>query len=183
LGHFHFRGSQWHPGSGGQSVSGYVIPEQPTHYLNILHASWPAGLVLGGFAGAFLGENLKWGWKAQLALFLIPTVGYGLIFLGQHMPKSEASQKGLTFGEMFKDVGLLGALVICFLLSLFFSNALGLKTVVSYGLAGALLIAVGVLTRFSIGAWLLLYCLLLTSLVGAVELGRMVGFKTLPVTF
>src|SRR5213593_2522493 len=48
-----------------------------THYLNILHASWPAGLVLGGAANAFLGQTLKWSWKAQLALFLVPTVGYG----------------------------------------------------------------------------------------------------------
>jgi MFS family permease len=148
-----------------------LFPGNRTHYLNILHASWPAGLVIGGFAGAFLGETLKWSWKAQLALFLIPTVGYGLIFLGQHMPKSEASQKGLTFGEMFKDVGILGALVICFLLALFFSGALGLPTAVSYGLAGALLIAVGVLTGFSIGAWLLFALFIAHLLVGAVELG------------
>src|SRR6185436_5223568 len=148
-----------------------LFPNNRTHYLNILHASWPAGLVIGGFAGAFLGETLKWSWKAQLALFLIPTIGYGLIFLGQHMPKSEASQKGLTFGEMFKDVGILGALVICFLLALFFSGALGLPTAVSYGIAGALLIAVGVLTNFSIGAFLLFALFIAHLLVGAVELG------------
>src|SRR5881394_4097856 len=71
-----------------------LFPHNRTHYLNILHASWPAGLVLGGFAGALLGGS--WPWKAQLALFLIPTVGYGLMFLGQHMPKSEASEKGLS---------------------------------------------------------------------------------------
>src|SRR5213593_2608501 len=51
-----------------------LFPNNRTHYLNILHASWPAGLVLGGFAGALLGGS--WSWKAQLALFLIPTVIY-----------------------------------------------------------------------------------------------------------
>src|SRR6476646_7088968 len=85
-----------------------LFPHNRTHYLNILHASWPAGLVIGGFAGAFLGETLQWHWKSQLALFLVPTVVYGLIFLGQHMPKSEASQKGLSLGQMFGDVGILG---------------------------------------------------------------------------
>src|SRR5438093_447985 len=50
-----------------------LFPSNRTHFLNILHASWPAGLVLGGFAGALLGETLKWHWKAQLALFLVPT--------------------------------------------------------------------------------------------------------------
>lgn len=28
-----------------------LFPENRTHYLNILHASWPAGLVLGGLVG------------------------------------------------------------------------------------------------------------------------------------
>src|SRR5438445_3812553 len=88
-----------------------LFPNNRTHYLNILHASWPAGLVLGGFAGALLGGS--WSWKAQLALFLIPTVVYGLMFFGQKMPKSEASVKGLSLGEMMKDVGLLGAAVVC----------------------------------------------------------------------
>jgi MFS family permease len=148
-----------------------LFPDNRTHYLNILHASWPAGLVLGGFAGAFLGETLQWHWKSQLALFLVPTVVYGLIFLGQHMPKSEASQKGLTLGQMFNDVGMLGGLIVCFLLALFFSNALGLSNGVSYGLSGVLLIFIGVITRFSIGSWLLFVLFVAHTLVGAVELG------------
>jgi MFS family permease len=148
-----------------------LFPNNRTHFLNILHASWPAGLVLGGFVGWLLGEGLKWHWKAQLALFLVPTALYGLMFLGQHMPKSEASQKGLSFAEMFKDVGILGALVICFLLALFFSGALGLSTTVAYALSGALLIAVAIMTRFSLGAWLLFALFVAHLLVGAVELG------------
>src|SRR6266581_4108798 len=148
-----------------------LFPNNRTHFLNILHASWPAGLVLGGVVGWVLGEGLKWHWKAQLALFLVPTAGYGLMFLGQHMPKSEASQKGLSFGEMFKDVGISGALVVCFLLVLFFNNALGLKAPVSCGIAGVLLIIVAVMTRFSFGAWLLFALFVAHLLVGAVELG------------
>src|SRR5690606_35223971 len=35
-----------------------LFPHNRTHYLNILHASWPAGLVLGGAIGWFLGEKL-----------------------------------------------------------------------------------------------------------------------------
>jgi len=148
-----------------------LFPNNRTHYLNILHASWPAGLVLGGCVGWVLGEGLHWHWKTQLALFLVPTALYGLIFLGQHMPKSEASQKGLSFGEMFKDVGILGALVVCFLLALFFNNALGISSTVSIGMAGVLLVIVAVMTRFSIGAWLLFVLFIAHLLVGAVELG------------
>jgi hypothetical protein len=122
--------------------------------------------------GWYLGEGAgAWSWKMQLGLFLVPTAIYGLMFLGQHMPKSEASQKGLSMREMFKDVGILGALVVCFLLALFFSNALGLPTAVSYIIAGALLITVAVMTGFSWGAWLLFILFVTHALVGAVELG------------
>lgn len=148
-----------------------LFPNNRTHYLNILHASWPAGLVLGGAIGWFLGEGMKWDWKLQLGLFLLPTLVYGVMFLGQHMPKSEASEKGLSLGEMFKDVGILGALVVCFLLALFFNGALGIPQGAAYVLAGGLLIAVSVLTRFSMGSVLLFVLFVTHALIGAVELG------------
>ncbi len=148
-----------------------LFPHNRTHYLNILHASWPAGLVIGSFASWLFGDGMHWGWKSQLALFLIPTAAYGLMFFGQKFPKSEASQKGLKLGEMFKDVGILGALVICFLLAMFFSGPLGLPQAVGYGLSGVLLLVVAVITRFSLGAWLLFVLFITHALIGAVELG------------
>src|SRR5215212_2913621 len=101
-----------------------LFPNNRTHYLNILHASWPAGLVIGSALGWLLDDKLQWSWQVQLSLYLIPVVGYGIMFFGQHMPKSEASAKGLSLGEMFKDVGMLGAVIVCFLLALFFSGVL-----------------------------------------------------------
>ena len=165
-----------------------LFPQNRTHYLNILHASWPAGLVLGGAANAFLGQTLKWGWKAQLALFLIPTAIYGLMFLGQHFPKSEASQKGLKLGEMLKDVGIIGAAVVAFLVGLFIKDGLG---PLLNGLTGSeffgstskpwlyVSIAIGLgvwlmfsnLSHWAIGAWLLFGLFVAHALVGAVELG------------
>jgi MFS family permease len=150
-----------------------IFPENRTHYLNILHASWPAGLVVGGLAGAWLGDKdgMNWGWKMQLGLYLIPVAIYGLMFFGQEMPKSEASKKGLSLGEMFKDVGILGGLVVCYLLALFFQNSLSLPPAAGYGIAGALLVVIGLMTGFSIGAWLLFALFIAHALVGAVELG------------
>jgi MFS family permease len=163
-----------------------LFPSNRTHYLNILHASWPAGLVVGGLIGWILGDGMGVSWKIQLGLFLVPTVLYGLAFMGQHFPKSEASQKGLSVGEMMRDVGILGALVACFLVGLFFKDQLGsilvfftqnsfftsgTWSVLSWAVALGLLLVVGVKTNFAIGSILLFVLFIAHLLVGAVELG------------
>lgn len=156
-----------------------LFPHNRTHYLNILHASWPLGLIFGGIVGWILDDQLQVHWKIQLALYLVPTVAYGFMFLGQRMPRSEASAKGLSLAEMFKDVGLLGGAVAAFLLSLFFSWALvltgaldeGTARWVGYGIGAALLVVVGRLTGFALGSPLLFVLFLVHALVGAVELG------------
>ncbi len=148
-----------------------LFPKNRAHYLNILHASWPLGMVLGALVGWILDDKMQVGWKIQLSLYLLPTLGYGLMFLGQKFPKSEASEKGASIGEMLKDVGLVGALVVCYLLSIFFSTNLGLPQWAAYGISGALMVAVGVLTKFSVGSFLLFGLFIAHLLVGAVELG------------
>lgn len=153
-----------------------LFPTQRTHYLNILHASWPAGLVLGSAMGWVLDDAVGMYWKWQLALFLIPTVVYGIMFLGQSFPQSEASEKGLSLGEMFQEIGLLGGAVACYLLALFFGGVLepfagANASYVGYGIGLVLLVAVGVLTKFSIGSVLLFILFIAHALVGAVELG------------
>ena len=148
-----------------------LFPNKRTHYLNILHAAWPAGLAIGSVFGWILDDKMHIGWRVQVAIFLVPTVLYGLLFLGQKAPKSEASEKGIPVSEMFKDVGILGALVVCYLLSVFFSSAVGLSPGVSYAISGVLLIIVAVMTKFSIGSLLLFVLFVTHAMVGVVELG------------
>ena len=153
-----------------------VFPNNRTHYLNILHASWPAGMVLGTVAGWYLDDKLHLDWKYQLALYLVPTVIYALMFLGQKFPKSEAAAKGASFVDMFRDVGILGAAVACFLLALFFGDIIKdfvpeHAATIGYALGGGLLLAVAFMTRFSIGSLLLFILFVTHALVGAVELG------------
>ena len=163
-----------------------LFPHNRTHYLNILHASWPAGLVIGGLIGWILGEGMNVSWKIQLGLFLVPTVLYGIAFFGQPFPKSEASEKGLSVGDMLKEVGVLGALVACALLGLFFKEQLGgilafftgsafftssLWSTFCWGFAAVLLLLVGLKTNFSVGSLLLFVLFITHAMVGAVELG------------
>ena len=90
-----------------------LFPKQQTHYLNILHAGWPAGLVLGSVASAIMASrsddagnvvSQAIDWKIQMSLFLIPVILYGVMIIGQKFPKSSASAAGVTLGQMFKTV-------------------------------------------------------------------------------
>ena len=155
-----------------------IFPQNRTHYLNILHASWPAGMILGTAAGWLLDDILQWPWKYQLALYLVPTVLYALMFFGQKFPKSEAAAKGASFVEMFKSVGILGSIVACYLLALFFGDIFkgtpliaDYSAYIGYGIGGALLIAIAVMTKFSIGSFMLFVLFVTHAMVGAVELG------------
>jgi len=147
-----------------------IFPQQRTHYLNILHASWPLGMVVGALASYVLGSVMGLGWKGQLAFYLVPTVAYAVMFMGQSFPKSEAAAKGASFADMLKDVGLLGAAVALYLVSVFLGGVFNNPNV-GWAVGGVLLIATGVLTRFSIGSLLLFVLFITHALVGAVELG------------
>lgn len=157
-----------------------LFPENRTHYLNILHASWPLGMILGGMVGWFLGSgDSALGWKTQLAFYLIPTVIYGVMFMGQKFPKSEASEKGLKMGDMLKDVGLLGGFVVSFMLYLFFKGFLSpffaddssIPLVLALAIGLGTLFWIGKVTSFAIGHWLIFVLFITHGLVGAVELG------------
>src|SRR5690606_17738786 len=77
----------------------------------------------GGLIHTFMKDSFSWKW--QLGCFLIPAIVYGVMFFGQKFPKSEASEKGMSLGEMLRDVGALGSAVIGFFAYLFFKDGLG----------------------------------------------------------
>ncbi len=90
-----------------------LFPKNKTHYLNILHAGWPAGLVLGGLASYFMAAQVDSSgavvaaavdWKIQMSLFLIPVIIYGVMLFGQKFPESEAASAGVTMGQMISTV-------------------------------------------------------------------------------
>jgi MFS family permease len=157
-----------------------LFPTQRTHYLNILHAGWPGGLIVGGLLSiAFTGESI-FGWKPlakalpwqyQISFFLVPVVLYGVMMLGQHFPRSEASQQGVSYRNMLREVGMLGGAIICVLLGLFFNSDLKLPMAASVALAGGLWLAFSYVTGFHLGPILLGVLLLTHAMVGYVELG------------
>ena len=78
-----------------------IYPEEKTHYLNILHAGWPAGLVLGGLI-VFLKGSVRW--ELLLATYLIPTAVYGWISIREKFPKTDAQQGAISYAGMFTSL-------------------------------------------------------------------------------
>jgi MFS family permease len=85
-----------------------LFPRNKTHYLNILHAGWPLGLVIGGLINfLFAGPTAKithLRWEILLALYALPTLYYGLVVITNRFPISEAKAAGLTVGQMITHV-------------------------------------------------------------------------------
>lgn len=84
-----------------------LYPTQKTHYLNILHAWWPGGLVIGGLSAQFIirpffAEGL-FGlqmWQVSMYLIVIPALIYGAMLIPAKFPKTERVASGVSTGEM-----------------------------------------------------------------------------------
>lgn len=99
-----------------------LYPKNKTHYLNILHAGWPGGLMLGGLLNyMFAGQGAAVThvrWEILASLYLLPTLYFGFIVLKNKFPISEAKAAGVGLGQM------LGQLVAPILLFLFLLHAM-----------------------------------------------------------
>ena len=96
-------------GLGNGLVEGVINPliatvyaEAKTQKLNILHAWWPGGLIIGGLAPYAL-TRLGLGWQTKMATILIPAIVYGLMIVGQKFPATERVASGVSASEMFRE--------------------------------------------------------------------------------
>ncbi len=157
-----------------------LFPRNKTHWLNILHAGWPLGLILGvvitlGFEQFSTPENpIRWEYK--IAVFLVPVLMYGLMMFNRPFPKSEAHTAGVALPEMTGTVGMIGFIVAAAFLSFAFPTLLAavgitVKPEIGYILGGVLWMIFAVYSKFSFGSLILGFLFLLHALVGYVELG------------
>lgn len=78
-----------------------LYPEQKTHKLNVLHAWWPGGIILGGLAAYYLRDQ-GFDWRVQWAVGAVPMLLYGLAILGVHFPKTERAAAGVSAPAMVR---------------------------------------------------------------------------------
>lgn len=80
-----------------------LYPDDKTHRLNVLHAWWPAGLVVGGLLTLLLFSESGLGWQAVIGMIPIPAVIFGLWALTQKFPPTESTNLGVPFREMITE--------------------------------------------------------------------------------
>src|SRR6476660_353498 len=62
-----------------------LYPEEKTARLNTLHAWWPAGIIMGGLIGIFIGK-LDLNWQVKLSMVLLPAITFGILCLTMKFP-------------------------------------------------------------------------------------------------
>jgi MFS family permease len=111
---------------GNGTVEAFINPvvatmfsQQKTKWLNILHAGWPGGLVLGGVLAIGLGSlavtlEQPWlgRWEVKVGLIFIPVLAYAFLMLGCKFPLNERVAAGVSYRDMLKEPGILGCLIV-----------------------------------------------------------------------
>ena len=163
-------------------VTATLFPRNKTHWLNILHAGWPGGLVLGGIIALLMGD-VSWQWK--VGLVLIPTFIYGALLVGQRFPVQERVAAGVSYADMMREFGAGGAFILMYFLTMAILTVVSVfmssETLASNGwvqLNNWLPIALAVVTAIaffvayqSIGRPMFIFLLLVMILLATTELG------------
>ncbi|MEZ6093339.1 MAG: MFS transporter [Pirellulaceae bacterium] len=83
-----------------------LYPENQTHYLNILHAGWPAGMIIGGLIAASFIGNDAWistinFWEIPLACFSVFVIMYGVLAFPIKFPQTVSEKSKVNFATLF----------------------------------------------------------------------------------
>jgi MFS family permease len=87
-----------------------LYPHDKTHKLNVLHAWWPGGIIIGGVLGELL-TRASFGWRFKFALVMVPAVVLVLLLVGAKFPKTERAAAGIPAKDMLLAVLKPGFLV------------------------------------------------------------------------
>jgi MFS family permease len=81
-----------------------IYKEDKTHKLNVLHAWWPGGLIVGGLL-AYALTQFGVGWQVKLGCILIPAVVYLFMVLSQEYPPTERVASQVPTSDMWREAG------------------------------------------------------------------------------
>lgn len=163
---------------GNGTVEAFINPvvatmfsKEKTKWLNILHAGWPGGLVIGGLITVAMADTAATGdWRMVLGVIAIPAVIFLMMLIKAEFPVSEREQAGVTYREMLAEFGGFGALIGFGLISVQLGQVFGWGSSTVYGLAAAVTVAFGVYTQ-SFGRPIMAFLIIIMMPLATTEIG------------
>ena len=139
-----------------------------TKWLNMLHAGWPGGLVLGGVLALIQGTSVGWRWT--VGLVVIPVLIYSLMLLRQRFPVSERVAAGVSYRDMLAEAGYVSALIVSSLIVIEVGRVFAWSTALQVALVAILTGAYAFYSRAP-GRPLFIIMLLIMMPLATTELG------------
>lgn len=168
---------------GNGTVEAFINPvvatmfsKEKTKWLNILHAGWPGGLVLGGLITLGLGTKATEDWRLLIYIIALPAIVYLVMLMGAKFPVSERVAAGATYKDMLGEFGAIGALIASYLIlwrvaGVWNNNFdLQISDMVVWIMIGAATVAYGVYCQ-SLGRPLMILLCLIMMPLATTELG------------
>ena len=164
-------------GLGNGTVEAFINPvvatmfkKDKTKWLNILHAGWPGGLVLGGILTILLGAQAAEYWRILIYLIAIPAVVYLVMLLKAEFPVNERVESGTSYKEMLAEFGAIGALIAGYLIFRQLGMEFKWSDNLVYGLTAVATVAYGLYCK-SLGRPLLIFMCIIMIPLATTELG------------
>ena len=145
-----------------------LFPNNNTKWLNILHAGWPMGLILGGILALIMGPEV--GWRFKMLLVILPAVTYAVLMFPLIFPVQQRVKAGVPYLHMLKELGIGGAFMITVLIVFQLGVVLGWSTTANIIITLAITAAFGYYVH-SFGQPLFIIILLIMIPLATTELG------------
>lgn len=164
-------------GLGNGTVEAFINPvvatlfkDEKSKWLNILHAGWPGGLVLGGILAIGLGGVVADDWRILIGLIFLPAVVYLIMLAKVAFPVNERVAAGSSYREMLAEFGAAGAFIAFYLIFAQLGSVFAWSGVMTWVLIGLSVAAYAFYSR-SIGNPLLLVMVIIMMPLATTELG------------
>lgn len=164
-------------GLGNGTVEAFINPvvatmfsKNKTQWLNILHAGWPGGLVLGGLITLGLGSWATDDWRLLIYIIALPALVYLIMLIGAKFPVSERVSSGATYKDMLAEFGAIGAFIAAFLIFKELGQQFEWPAWLIYTLVGVCTVAYGVYCQ-SVGRFMMIFLCIIMMPLATTELG------------
>jgi len=81
-----------------------IYPEEKTHRMNVLHAWWPAGIIIGGLSSLMLFQTFDFDWRIAIVLPILPALVFGGLAISQSFPVTAAPARDHDYLDMLMVV-------------------------------------------------------------------------------